>query len=388
MVSSWTRHAIPPIKFATFFSTGAVIQTKGWNFRIQIARRRLNFRKTCRWLFVRCFPPIFGFAIAIFALYWLFQEIDVQNFLTVVFATEKIWILVLAVAILLEQLTRGWKWRQIIFELKPVAAVRLFCAIVAGNCVIMIVPLGVGSLVRSWLIARLEGLRWASVLMTTAVERFLDGLIFTIFLLATAFVTNILSLGGGMRTGLVLAGLLNLLLFLALFSALFFGRTMLDRDHSRISRLIDWLATKGGKRLYDLRAAVLQGIIWPRNRRRQLGAVLASILMKIINATQFKWAGLAVGIVLTPYECLFVMVFSGIAIAFTRFIRVPHGFLIGSGFALELLGVPTEQALAIILFNHTLTVVFTVAIGLGFMWKSGFQIRDASLLLRTQPQDM
>ena len=123
--------------------------------------------------------------------------------------------------------------------------------------------------------------------------------------------------------------------------------------------------------------AIQGGIVWPRDRRRQIGAVLASVLMKIIAATHFLWAGLAVGVVLTPFDYLFLMVFAGFALVLARFIRVPGGFVIGSGFALKQLGVPDEQALAMILFNHILSVVLMVGIGLLFLWRSGVDIREA-----------
>jgi len=103
--------------------------------------------------------------------------------------------------------------------------------------------------------------------------------------------------------------------------------------------------------------------------------VAASILMKIIAATHFLWAGLAVGVVLGVLDYVFIMVFAGFALVLARFIRVPGGFVIGSGFALNILGVPSEQALAMILFNHFLSIALMVGLGLLFLWRSGIDIR-------------
>jgi len=102
----------------------------------------------------------------------------------------------------------------------------------------------------------------------------------------------------------------------------------------------------------------------------------ASVLMKIIAATHFLWAGLAVGIVLTVFDYLFLLVFAGFSLVLARFLRLPGGFVIGSGFALKLLGVPDEQALAMILFNHGLSIVLVVGLGLLFLWRSGLDIRQ------------
>ena len=328
-------------------------------------------------LFIRWILPTIGITVAIVVLFWLYQDLDIERFLSAIASSDLLWIIVLGGTILLEQLTRGWKWRQILFDLKPISSARLFGAILAGYGVAILIPLGISPLVRSWLIARLEGLRWACVLMTSAIERFLDGIVFALFAALVATVGQIPNMEGDVRIGLAVAGGLNLLLFSVLLYVLFVGRAPLGRADARLSRLIDWLASKGGARLDGLRMAIREGIIWPRDRRRQIGAVLASVLMKFIAATHFLWAGLAVGIVLAPFDYLFLMVFAGFALVLARFIRVPGGFVIGSGFALQLLGVPDEQALAMILFSHILSIVLMVGFGLLFLWRRGIDIREA-----------
>lgn len=319
--------------------------------------------------------PVLGAALAIVALFWLYRGLDFNAFLRAVSTSNPAWLVVLAATILLEQLTRGWKWRQILFDLKPIPTFRLFGAVMAGYGAAIIIPLGVSPLVRSWLIARLEGLRMAGVLMTSAVERFLDGIVFALIAGGVALAGQIPKTDGDLATGLAVAGGVNLVLFSGLLYVLFRGRAPLGRDEAALSRCIDWLAGKGGKHLVGLRSAIRDGIIWPRERARQFGAILAAIVMKLISVTHFLWAGLAVGVVLAPMDYLFLMVFAGFAMVLARFIRVPGGFIIGSGFALNLLGVADEQALAMILFNHVLGIVLMVVFGLAFLWRSGIDIR-------------
>jgi len=335
-----------------------------------------NAARSSRGLLIRWILPIIGAALAVVALFWLYQDLDLKRLLSAIAAADLVWLFVLAGTILLEQFVRGWKWRQILFDLKPISSVRLFGAILAGYGVAVLIPLGVSPLVRSWLIARLEGLRWACVLMTSAVERFLDGIVFALFAAFVAMAGQLPDVEGNVRIGLAIAGGLNLVLFSVLICLLFVGRAPLSRDEARISRWIDWLAKRGGARLEGLREAIREGIVWPREPRRQIGAVGASILMKIIAATHFLWAGLAVGIVLTVFDYLFLLVFAGFSLVLARFLRLPGGFVIGSGFALKLLGVPDEQALAMILFNHGLSIVLVVGLGLLFLWRSGLDIRQ------------
>ncbi|MBC8239470.1 MAG: flippase-like domain-containing protein, partial [Alphaproteobacteria bacterium] len=251
---------------------------------------KLNSTGNKRWTWVSWILPSAGAVLAIVALFWLYQDLDLNRFLAAVASAELVWLYVLGGTILLEQLTRGWKWRQILYDLKPISTFRLFGAILAGYGVAVLIPLGISPLVRSWLIARLEGLRWASVLTTAAIERFLDGIVFALIAALVALVGEIPDVEGDLRTGLAVAGGLNLLLFAVLLYMLFVGHSPLDRDNARISRWIDWLAARGGSRLEGLRTAIREGIVWPRERRRQFGVVLASIFMKIIAATPFLWA--------------------------------------------------------------------------------------------------
>lgn len=331
-----------------------------------------------KWI-LRWLVPALGAVLAIVALFWLYRDLDFGRFVSALDSAEPFWLVVLAGTILLEQLIRSWKWRQILFDLKPISSIRLFGAIVAGYGVAILIPLGVSPLVRSWLVARLEGLRMACVLMTSIIERFLDGIVFALFAGLVAFAAPIPDVEGNVRTGLAVAGGLNLILSAGLLYVLFVGRSPLNRDDAWLSRCIDWLATKGGWRFEGLRAAIREGIVWPHERRRQWGAVLASVLMKVVSATHFLWAGLAVGVVLGAFDYLFLMVFAGFALVLARFIRVPGGFIVGSAFALKLLGVPDEQAIVMILFNHILSIILMVGIGLLYLWRCGIDIRQAGV---------
>ena len=324
-----------------------------------------------RWVF-----PSIGAGLAIWILFWLYKGLDFDRFMSAVSAANPGWLLALVATILGEQFLRGWKWRQILHDLKPVATKRMFGAILAGYGAATLVPLGISPLVRSWLIARLENLRLASVLVTAAVERFIDGIVFALIAGLVAAQDSIPAVNDGLRTGLGVASVLSLGFFSVLLWLVFRGQTALAREDTRVSRLIDWLAAKGGTRLTDLRTAISRGIVWPREGFRRIGIVAASVAMKVIAATHLLWAGLAVGITLGVFDYLFLLVIAGFALVLARFIRVPGGFVIGSGFALHALGVPDEKALAMIMFTHILTIVLVVGVGLVVFWQSGVEIRN------------
>ncbi len=328
------------------------------------------FRLVLRWLI-----PAMGAALAIGVLFWLYRDLDFDRFIAGLATAEPGWLLALAATILAEQLLRGWKWRQILYDLKPISSWRLFGAILAGYGVGTLIPLGVSPIIRSWLIARLENLRLASVLVTAAIERFIDGVVFAAIVGVVALAGQIPNVEGGLRTGLAVAGVLNLMLFGALLWLLFSARGSLDRRDAPVSRALDWLASKGGGRLAGIRPAIAEGILWPHARWRQWGVIAASLGMKAIAASHFLWAGLAIGVVLRPFDYLFLLVFAGFAMVLARFIRVPGGFVIGAGFALNILGVADEAALAMILFNNTFSILLMVGIGLMVFWRSGVKLK-------------
>ena len=325
--------------------------------------------------FMYWIAPLIGGGLALSMVFFLYRDLNLNLFLVELKGAKFQWVIVLAGAILAEQLIQGWKWRQLLYDLKPISSWRLMGAFLAGYGANIFVPLGISPLVRSWLVARLEGLAVATVLVTTAISRFIDGIVFAIIAGIVAIAGQIPIIEGDAQLGLAAAGAFNLVIFAAILWMLFASRARFAQDGSIVSRFLDWLAAKSRGRFGDLRSGLAKGIIWPRERFRQFAIIAASFAMKAISATHFLWAGLALGVVLGPFDYLFLMVFAGFALVLSRFIRVPGGFIIGSSFALKLLGVPDETALAMILFNHIITLILVVGIGLVVLWRSGIDIR-------------
>ncbi len=328
-----------------------------------------NFR---RWLL-----PVLGAALALSLVFVLYGSLDVARFLEGLRAANPLWVAVLASTILLEQILSGWKWRQILYEVKPVGTLRLTGALLAGYGANVLVPLGISPLVRAWLVARMEDLMMGTVLSTTIIARFLDGVVFALFAGLVAMAGRIPQIEGDLRIGLSVAGGLNLILFGGLLWALFRFRALFARKGPLICRAFDWVAARIGTDGPGLRRALCDGIVWPRHSARRVKAIVAAILGKLVATTHFLWAGLAIGVVLTAWDYLFLMVFAGFVMVIGRFVRIPGSFVFGAGFALKALGVPDEEALLIILFSYITSVLLVVGVGLLVLWQSGIDIRRA-----------
>jgi hypothetical protein len=315
--------------------------------------------------------------VALALIFWLYRDLDFGRFLTGLREAHVGWIGMLASTILLEQLVNGWKWRQILHDVKPVRTLRLTGALLAGYGANVVVPLGISPLVRSWLIARMENLKMGTVLTTTIIARFIDGVIFALFAGLVAIAGKVPQIEGNLELGLAVAGALNLALFVAALWAIFRFRVLFAQDSPVICRFFDWVAKWFRANGAALRGSLCDGVVWPKAPRHRLNVLLGAVAAKLISATHYIWAGLAVGVVLAPFDYLFLMVFAGFSLVLSRFVRVPGGFVIGSAFAFDLLGVPEEQALLMILFNWMMSIILVVGIGLVVLWQSGIDIRRA-----------
>ncbi len=325
--------------------------------------------------FIRWLLPACGGVIALAVFFYLYKGLDFGKFLEGLRGAHPGWVGMLAATILLEQVLNGWKWRQILHDLKPISTLRLTGGLLAGYGANVLAPLGISPLVRSWLIARLEGLKMATVLTTTIIARFIDGVIFALFAGLVAAGGQIPQVGGNLELGLAIAGAFNFVLFGALLWIMFRFRAFLAADELLICRGFDRIAALARVDGHGLRGGLCEGVIWPRAPWRRVAVIGASVAGKAVAATHFLWAGLAVGVVLGPFDYLFLMVFAGFSLVLARFVRIPGGFVIGSAFALHLLGVPDEPALIMILFNHIISILLVVGIGFIVLWQSGIDIR-------------
>jgi len=186
-------------------------------------------------------------------IFWLYRDLDFGSFVDGLRRAHPGWIAMLALTILLEQFVNGWKWRQILHDVKPVRTLRLTGALLAGYGANVLVPLGISPLVRSWLIARMEDLKMGTVLTTTVIARFIDGVVFALFAGVVAMARKVPQIAGNLELGLAVAGTLNFALFGALLWAMFRFRALFAREAQLVGRPF--------AEPLLLRAALLTGVV-------------------------------------------------------------------------------------------------------------------------------
>ena len=330
-------------------------------------------RKRRRWL------PWVGGILGIAALAWVLRGFDLNGFLDVVANADVRFVALVPLVIMAEQLVRAWKWRQLLSPLRPIGTLYLFGTIMSGYLMAILVPLGFGTVARSWLVARRENLKLASVLATVALDRLTDGIVFACLVPVALLSVVFPDPTGGIRAGLIWGSVGSAALFVfALIALLGYRRGALSAD-GRVARLLGRLPARISEPARRLMTAFAEGIAWPRQAWR--GIVLASLAIKLIAATHFLWAGLALGVALEPGQYLFLIVFLGFLIILGHFARVAGSFIIGAVFALGLFGVSEERALAMVLIVEAANLLSIAGIGalsLGWQGVELGKLRQAS----------
>src|SRR6266568_3666712 len=125
-----------------------------------------------RWL------PWLGALLGLAGLLWVLRGFDLERFRTVIAGAHLPYIALVVLIVLVEQIVRAWKWRLILWPLRPIATLYLFGAIMSGYLLAVLVPFGFGTVARSWLVAKRKNLKLMAVLATVALDRLTDGLVF------------------------------------------------------------------------------------------------------------------------------------------------------------------------------------------------------------------
>jgi len=324
-----------------------------------------------RWL------PWLGALIGAAALVFVLQRFDLGRFRAVVESADVRFILLVPLAIATEQLVRAWKWRQLLYPLRPmVGTLPLFGAIMAGYLTGLLIPFGFATLTRSWLVARREDLTLTGVLATVVLDRLTDGIVFASLVPIVLVLVAFPDPTGGIRAGLAwgTAGSFALVVVL-IYGVVAYKRAVLRPDGLPM-RLLGRLPTRLVGPVRRVSASFAEGIVWPREFWRGLGIVLASALIKLVAATHFLWAGLALGVALRPGQYLFLLVFLGFLVILGHFARVAGSFVVGAIVALGLFGVPEEEALAMVLIVEGANILSVTSIGAFALWRQGIALSE------------
>lgn len=287
------------------------------------------------------------------------------------------WLLAaLPAANLVQVLLRAEKWRHMLHPLVEVARLRLFAAIMGGHFADMIAPVRFGLVVRAWLVARLERMRTGSLLATVALDRTIDGFVFMGFAALALMWWRFPGQAAGMRQGLVIGAGVSMAALIAV-AAVFLAlhRGALRRLTAAFPALtLPFLSDRWRGAAGRFADAFVDGVVWPKEPWRGAVVIGTSVLIKLVAVSYFVWAGLAFDAALLPADYLFLMVFLGFLLFVSGMLKIVGGFTAGAVFALELLGIDVETALAMTLIVQAGSHITVAVVGAGALWAQGISV--------------
>lgn len=307
---------------------------------------------------------------------WVLWRIDYAAFLAALAGANIGFVALVPAAILFEQWVAAAKWKLLLGTLGGARLSRVFAANMASSLAGYVVPAVGSPVVRSWLVARCEGLRFASVLASIAVDRAVDAAAFISFAIAAVVLIGLPQSGDSLYTGVIVA-VSGSAAVLAMFVALLMAfRRSVQGGGQGVHRLISRLPARWRGRARPVVDLLAEGIAWPRNAARAGAIVLLAFCVKALAATHLLWAGLALGVPLGIPQYVLLMVLLGFVHVLGRFVRIPGTFLLAATFLLELHGVDRERALAMALIVQVSAIVSVTAVASVALTWFGAELRE------------
>lgn len=328
---------------------------------------RQQRRRWLKWL---------GRMIGVGLIVLLAWRLDWRQFAEVMRNAQPKYVFATFSAITLEQVVRAWKWRQILTPLHKVRTLHLFGATMAGYLANLVAPIGLSPFVRSWLVARREDLSMSSVLATVAIDRMIDGLIFTGIVVLAVLAPVIPDTDGALDRGLFIAAIGSFIFISAILLLFVRYKRRTASGPGVFLALTERLPRRFADRARASVIAFADGIVWPRERWRRIAIVLAGIVIKLIAASDLFWAGLAFGVELRPLVYVALLAILGFIVIVASIVRVPAGFVVGAVFALGLFGVDDATALAMMTVVIAANMLAVVIFGSWGLWVHGVGLGD------------
>ncbi len=295
---------------------------------------------------------IAGLAVSLIAIVIVAGTVDVRATIDVLSRTDPTYV-VLALAIIpLQVVLRGWRWRMLLPPRPDGSAVpvrRTISPMLIGYLGNNVLPARLGEAIRSFLVARRESLVPLVAFGATMLERLIDVVALALIGLAAALLLGakwwiiVVGLAAGLG-GVVVLGLLVALGFSRLVDV---GHWVLERVHlaDRFERLLGWAG------------AFAAGVDRGRDVPRLLAAIGVSFLAWVVDASIFYFVGLALGIELGPAQAALIGAVAVLATAIPAAPGYVGTFELAATSTAVALGIPREEALAMAVLVHMVTLI-------------------------------
>jgi len=326
--------------------------------------RRSSWRSPWLWL---------GVAVSGASLYWAFRDVNLRDVLGQMARAN--WWLLIGVSLpsqLIAVWLRALRWRHLTDPIAPIGTGPLFRATAVGFMANNLFPLRIGELLRAWYLARETGTDAAAMLATVILERVIDTVTFV-------FLAGMLLLSMGARSGpspeLMMFGIPPLLVAAVLPIVFMVSLRVSPERTTRLVRvctqwaLPSWVTDRIEellRRFADGLGSIRGGVhlVWILLHSIAIWFVFSMIPFAAAIAAMGIDLGGAVRLVEAAYATLVAV---GLAVSLPSapgFFGLYHT---ACRLALDLFGVPHDQAVALGTVSHLTFWVSLTALGVGVL---------------------
>lgn len=295
--------------------------------------------------------------------------------------TVRLWPLVLALVVFWAHcVVRGYRWRYLLPPPHEAPLSDLFDGLVIGNVCTYLLPLRAGEFVRPYIVSRRGTYPYPIALASVVIERFFD---LSAVLICFGFVVSQFSglplwVFQGARALTVLAVFLLLFIVVGVF-----WRTS-------VVAVVRWFSSFFGQRLSERLGFFADDVLRSGSSLRN-----PATLAKVLGATVLVWVttflSYYVFILMIPSLPLSPVIAVAVTVIVALAVAAPSapGFLgiyqAGCVGALNLFGVPTEDAVAFALVSHAVQYVIVLLFGAASLQRQG--VRWGELRKRVQHEE-
>jgi uncharacterized protein (TIRG00374 family) len=312
---------------------------------------------------------VFIAALTLGLLWLFFRNIELHETWRAITHARPGLILAAVVVTLLTYIVRAWRWQAL---LQPIGHARFrtaFRTTVIGFTTTFLLPARIGEILRPYLLARTEGLKFTATFATIIIERLLDVCtVVMLFAFALPFVN--VDVGREVKTASAVAAAGAVVALVLLF--------MLAGHPERLGQWAGKLARRLPARIAHatehLVRTFAEGLLVMRHPSQLVIAAFRSVPL---------WASIALGVWLTSlaFDLTFPFLGSFLVLALLAAgVSLPTPGGVGGFHYTYLLaltqffGAPREASAAAALVLHAVSFVPVTILGLAFMWQDGLTL--------------
>ena len=293
-----------------------------------------------------------GLAVSLIAIVIVIRTVDVAETFEILKRADPLLLLVVLLVIAAQAVIRGWRWRMLLPPRPDGSAVpvrRTISPMLIGYLGNIVLPARLGEAIRAFLVARREDLVPLQAFGATMLERLVDVVVLALISLVAALVLGaewwiiVIGLVAGLG-GVVVLALLVVLGFTRLVDV---GRWVLGKLHlaDRLERLLGWAGS------------FATGVDRGRDVPRLLGVCAVSVVAWVLDASIFYLVGLSLDIELTIAQAVLIGAVAVLATAVPAAPGYVGTFELAATATAVALGIPREEALAMAVLVHIITLI-------------------------------